>query len=156
MIVFGFMGQVPNKVELFQWIKSPQVLEYGYSIEQISYLDKGFFSVRFAREEYVNKILSNGPLVFNRTNVCMILWEPMFECAKFLKQVHLVWVELVRLPCWLWDRVKDLVGMLGTPLFILNMRDLGNQSNRVCTRWDINICPLKQMVINVGVGLKVI
>ena len=55
--VFGFMDRVPNKVELLQWIKSPQVLKFDNSIEEISYLDKGFVSMRLSNENDVKKLL---------------------------------------------------------------------------------------------------
>ena len=118
MIVFGFMGRIPSRVELIQWIKSPQVLGFGNSVEQISYLDKGFVSVRLSNENDVKKLLCKGPLFFIQAVVCVILWEPIFDSAALLKEVHPIWVELVRLPCWLWDSLQVLASKVETPLYI--------------------------------------
>ena len=101
--VFGFTGRVPNRVEISQWIKSPQLLDYEDLIEQACYLDKGFFSIRFSNEDDVKRLLTSRLFFFNWTIVCVIPWEPIFESPKSLQEVHPVWVELVGLPCWLWD-----------------------------------------------------
>ena len=81
---------------------------------------------------------------------------PIFDSTKSVKKVHLVWVELVGLPCWQWDSLKDLASKLGSPLFIPTLRGLGCQSNRVCVGWDMKVPPPKQMIINVGASIKVI
>ena len=67
-----------------------------------------------------------------------------------------MWVELVRLLCWLWNNLKDNACQLGTLLFIPSKRGLGRQSNRVCVKWDIKVPTPKLMIINVEIGLKVI
>ena len=78
-LVFGFMGRIPNRFELTQWIHSNQVLGLPDAIDHASYLDKGFFSVRFKEMSAVGHIIRRGPLVFNRSAVCVIPWEPLFD-----------------------------------------------------------------------------
>ena len=113
--------------------------------------------MQLSNKDDVMKLLRKGLLFFNRAMVCVLSWEPIFDSAALLKEVHLVWVELVGLFFWLWDSLKVLVASkLDTPLYVPSRRDLGWRSNRVCAGWDIKVSPPKQMIKNVRTGLKVI
>lgn len=52
--------------------------------------------------------------------------------------------------------LHDLAASLGTPTFVPSNRSMGKVSNKVCICWDTKNTSLNNIVVNVGVGLKVI
>ena len=82
--MLGFSGRVPNRYELIQWLQGPIILGHGGAVESTNYLSKGFCSVRFKEESDVSKILEKGPLLFNRTALCVVPWAPVFDSAESL------------------------------------------------------------------------
>ena len=78
-LIFGFMGRVPNRYEVVQWIQGHEVLRMTRMIDNACYLSKGFYSVRFKEESAVSKILEKGQLSFYKKSVCVFPWEPLFS-----------------------------------------------------------------------------
>ncbi len=95
-LVFGFMGRVPSKAELTNWLSGPQMLNQRGTVEFVQYLSKGFFTVSFNDSQMVSKVLQRSPCFFNRSPVCVLPWDPAFELSDTFKELCPVWVEF---PC---------------------------------------------------------
>ena len=155
-IVLGFTGNIPSHYEVIQWLQSLVVLGGKDKADSATYLAKGFYSMRFKEEDDVRKILWKCSLFYNRVGVCVIRWEPIFDTTESLQGIHMVWIEFVGLPCWLWGSLRKFASWLGTPLFVPDKQGMGQLLNTVCIGWNVEKTPPKSMAINVGVGYKII
>ena len=97
-LVFGFMGKIPARGELTTWLASSSVLGMARAIYFIQYISKGFYVVKLLNLKDAEKIKAKGTLMFARTLVCVLPWEPMPDSALDFKDQCPVWVEFVDLP----------------------------------------------------------
>ena len=86
MLVFSFIGRILARGELTSWLASNIVLGMAGAIDFIQYISKGFYVVKLVNPEDVKKIKAKGTLMFARTPVCILPWEPMLDSALDFKE----------------------------------------------------------------------
>ncbi|MCO5561415.1 hypothetical protein L7F22_015036 [Adiantum nelumboides] len=81
-LIFGFSGRIPNGHELLQWLQHAHVIDQTSVIDYVSYLAKGFLSIKFKDVSIVAKILGPRPVVqFSLHRMFYICSEPEIVIA---------------------------------------------------------------------------
>lgn len=91
--------------------------------------ENGYFFFKFGEEEECNRILQNGPWLFDGRLIVLKRWTEGLELERDLLSSVPIWVRMPSLPLKLWSRdiISRIASLMGKPLFMDRATTMGDR-----------------------------